>query len=350
MTLPRGYPPIPSAWSRAIEPVAIVETSQVGWSPIFIIVPFPKSFSILAIVAVRLATKAALVLLLVGVIVTFVLFNVFQIVLFHMGVLRLTNINALEDLPVSLSPNDPNALAKAEEMVRSKNLAGSTKAQRVAQAQQLKESIELAKSLRGGEAAEQAPQPNPKPRSRARSAGVRCRFVRLSASNEAGIKRMSALATHIVREYFDPIVGSEQNDYMIARYESPKAIARQLADGFEYYFVLPPKRADEEQGTARPIGLVSVRDQGDGELCLNKFYLVKGARGKGCARSMMRLAMTSIESWVPGSVSWKAARASLLTPDQSKANWTPALWGCSASSQSSALVQAASSAMRAMTM
>ena len=249
------------------------------------------ALAILAIVAVRLATKAAFVLLLVGVIVTFVLFNVFQIVLFHMGVLRLTNINALEDLPVSLSPNDPNALAKAEEMVRSKNLAGSTKAQRVAQAQQLKESIELAKSLRGGEAAEQAPQPNPKPRSRARSAGVRCRFVRLSASNEAGIKRMSALATHIVRECFDSIVGSEQNDYMVARYESPKAIARQLADGFEYYFVLPPKRADEERGTARPIGLVSVRDQGDGELCLNKFYLVKGARGKGCARSMMRLAI-----------------------------------------------------------
>lgn len=105
---------------------------------------------------------------------------------------------------------------------------------------------------------------------------------------------MSVLATRIVREHFDPIVGVEQNDYMIARFQTPEAIAAQIDEGYEYYFVLPPKAVSGQSGEAkpgrvRPIGFVALQARDAGELYLSKFYLVKEERGKGYARSMMGL-------------------------------------------------------------
>ena len=40
-------------------------------------------------------------------------------------------------------------------------------------------------------------------------------FDRLLLSEESRIKEMSKMATEIVREHFDPIIGKAQNDYMI---------------------------------------------------------------------------------------------------------------------------------------
>lgn len=41
-------------------------------------------------------------------------------------------------------------------------------------------------------------------------------FRQLKQDDAAGIAEMSAMATEIVREHFDPIIGRAQNDYMIA--------------------------------------------------------------------------------------------------------------------------------------
>ena len=71
------------------------------------------------------------------------------------------------------------------------------------------------------------------------------RFQELAAGDTAGIERMSALASGIVKEYYDPLLGAEQNDYMIEMFQSARSIAGQLDEGKRYFFV---RLADEDIG------------------------------------------------------------------------------------------------------
>ena len=45
------------------------------------------------------------------------------------------------------------------------------------------------------------------------------------------------MATEILREHYDPIVGKQQNDYMLDKFQSVRAIGEQLGNGYRYYFV-----------------------------------------------------------------------------------------------------------------
>ena len=101
-------------------------------------------------------------------------------------------------------------------------------------------------------------------------------FERLPLSDERGIREMSEMATEIVREHFDPIIGKAQNDYMIGRFQTPEAIRDQLERGYRYYFVL-------EEG--RRIGFLAFYPREDC-MYLSKFYLYKEERGKGHSRPM----------------------------------------------------------------
>lgn len=259
----------------------------------------------IAVVAlVSLAIDVTAVLVIIGLCVGLVAFNLLEVVLFRAGAIKLTNVNV---------PNDT-------EGIRLATYAGTDKRTRAAQAEQLRGAIELAKSIRGAngtDAADAMGAANNRPKPAASS--PRCRFRKLDESDERGIRVMSTLATRIVREHFDPIIGVEQNDYMLARFQTPEAIAAQLAEGYEYFFVLPPKEAavrggagqdgaaqgdaarngagqggdarnggKEKPRRVRPIGFLAVQAR-DRELYLSKFYLVKEERGQGYARSMMAL-------------------------------------------------------------
>lgn len=101
-------------------------------------------------------------------------------------------------------------------------------------------------------------------------------FVRLE-NDEKEIERMSAMATAIVREHFDPLIGKEQNDYMLSLFQTPGAIAAQLAEGYRYYFV----RKDGED-----IGFTAFYPKQDA-MYLSKFYLYRQERVKGYAHAMM---------------------------------------------------------------
>lgn len=102
-------------------------------------------------------------------------------------------------------------------------------------------------------------------------------FSRLEKDNREGIREMSRLATEIVREHYDPIIGPEQNDYMLKKYQSAEAIKKQIAEGSMYYFVC----ADSE-----PIGFISIIPY-ENEMYLDKFYLRKDMRGKGISHIML---------------------------------------------------------------
>ena len=102
-------------------------------------------------------------------------------------------------------------------------------------------------------------------------------FIPLHAEDAADIQRMSALASEIVKEHFDPLIGAAQNDYMIAHFQTPEAIASQLASGYHYFFVC--------DDTSAPIGFLAYVLEPT-RLYLSKFYLHKSQRGKGYSRAM----------------------------------------------------------------
>ncbi len=103
------------------------------------------------------------------------------------------------------------------------------------------------------------------------------KFIRLNEKDENAIDEMSALASAIVKEHFDPIIGSRQNDYMIKKFQSAESIKQQLSEGFKYYFVCL---------CHAEIGFLAYRIDED-SLYLSKFYLDKAYRGRGFSREML---------------------------------------------------------------
>ncbi len=108
-------------------------------------------------------------------------------------------------------------------------------------------------------------------------------FEVLMPNNEQEIKQMSEMATDILRDYYDPIIGKEQNDYMLNMFQSVASIRDQLAHGYHYYFV----RDDD----GKNLGFFAFYPRGNA-LYLSKFYLYKDQRGKGYARTILEFLKT----------------------------------------------------------
>ena len=95
------------------------------------------------------------------------------------------------------------------------------------------------------------------------------------------IARLARLAAGIWHEYFPPIIGQQQVDYMVERFQSEPALTAQIADGYRYFFI---RRDDRDIGYA---GLVY--DDNDRSLQISKLYLSVDARGGGNGRAALGL-------------------------------------------------------------
>ena len=102
-------------------------------------------------------------------------------------------------------------------------------------------------------------------------------FIRLR-DNNTDIERMSRMATEILRDYYDPIIGKEQNDYMLALFQSPEGIRDQLSRGYRYYFVIVD---------GADAGFTAFYPRADGVMYLSKIYLCKTHRGKVYSRKII---------------------------------------------------------------
>ena len=102
-------------------------------------------------------------------------------------------------------------------------------------------------------------------------------FEQLAPGDKDGILAMSRLATAILREHYDPILGKAQNDYMLEKFQSVDAIGHQLENGYLYYFV---------RLAGRDIGFLAFYPRGEA-MYLSKLYLLKEERGKGHSRLMV---------------------------------------------------------------
>ena len=117
-------------------------------------------------------------------------------------------------------------------------------------------------------------------------------FKRLVLDDRDGILAMSRLATDILREHYDPILGKAQNDYMLEKFQSVEAINHQLESGYQYYFV----KVD-----GRDIGFLAFYPRGEA-LYLSKLYLLKEERGKGYSRLMVDFIVGKAREVLFGSV------------------------------------------------
>ena len=100
--------------------------------------------------------------------------------------------------------------------------------------------------------------------------------INIQKIEENEIPILSSLATEIVREHFDPIIGKAQNDYMLEIFQSISAIKEQFHKGYLYYWV---KYDNKNAGF---LGFYPIENK----LYLSKFYLEREYRGKNISRKM----------------------------------------------------------------
>lgn len=92
----------------------------------------------------------------------------------------------------------------------------------------------------------------------------------IPVTNEELVYSLSAVADDIWHEYFTPILGTAQVDYMLEKFLSPDALIEQINNGYEYFVF------SYEYTFA---GFAGIKEE-DGRLFLSKLYVHKDFRGK----------------------------------------------------------------------
>lgn len=98
-----------------------------------------------------------------------------------------------------------------------------------------------------------------------------------AVTDNSQIESVEALADEIWHEHFTTIIGKEQVDYMLEKFQSKHAIAEQITDGFQYFVICSNNKY---------VGYVAVQLKGS-QLFLSKFYMLSAERGKGLGRRAM---------------------------------------------------------------
>jgi diamine N-acetyltransferase len=89
---------------------------------------------------------------------------------------------------------------------------------------------------------------------------------------KAEIDIVAGLAKIIWPEHYVPIIGQEQVDYMVAKFQSPEAIENQVRnEGYSYFIIT---------SSGQPVGYIGIIEKTN-ELFLSKIYILSDERGKG---------------------------------------------------------------------
>jgi len=93
------------------------------------------------------------------------------------------------------------------------------------------------------------------------------------------IAEVARLAREIWQEYYVPIIGQKQVDYMLEQFQSERAVTAQLAQSYEYYLVC------HDRGNAGYFAIVP--NAGEATLLLSKIYVRKSERGHGFGKKIL---------------------------------------------------------------
>jgi GNAT superfamily N-acetyltransferase len=99
-----------------------------------------------------------------------------------------------------------------------------------------------------------------------------------SAAHVAEVARM---AHEVWNEYYVPIIGQAQVDYMVAKFQTAEAMQSQIDSGYEYFRI---------QQSGRSVGYAAIRhDAADARVFISKLYLLAAHRKSGAGRQTLDL-------------------------------------------------------------
>lgn len=97
------------------------------------------------------------------------------------------------------------------------------------------------------------------------------------ATTKQHFKDIENLANTIWREHYTPIIGIEQVEYMLKKFQSAEAMYSQFMEGFHYYMIYMNNQL---------VGYFSYIKQ-DHSLYLSKIYIAKDYRGQKIGKKAM---------------------------------------------------------------
>ena len=98
------------------------------------------------------------------------------------------------------------------------------------------------------------------------------------AETNSDFQKIAILAKEIWTEHYTSIIGIEQVNYMLDKFQSQKSIEKQVkGDKYKYYIILNKNTS---------IGYLSIK-KNENALFLSKIYLDKSCRGKGFGKTAM---------------------------------------------------------------
>jgi diamine N-acetyltransferase len=99
------------------------------------------------------------------------------------------------------------------------------------------------------------------------------------ATKTAHIQNIEKLAYTIWNDHYVPIIGQNQVDYMLKKFQSSKAISSQIKKGYDYFLI---------SDTNKAIGyLCLVYDNSEKKLMISKIYIASDKRGFGYGKKLI---------------------------------------------------------------
>ncbi len=99
-------------------------------------------------------------------------------------------------------------------------------------------------------------------------------MLKIEKISKKDISLLCEKANEVWREHYANLLSETQIDYMLAKFQNPQSVEKQMQEGYEYYFL----RVDGEVG-----GYIGIKNYSD-YLYLSKFYILKDYRSKGYGR------------------------------------------------------------------
>ncbi|PNQ72268.1 GNAT family N-acetyltransferase [Hanstruepera neustonica] len=100
-----------------------------------------------------------------------------------------------------------------------------------------------------------------------------------TVTSKSAIKITAQLAHSIWNQHYVPIIGQDQVDYMIEKFQSETAITQQIQEGYQYFMI-------EHQ--SRPCGyLALVPNPVEGKIMISKIYVDSHYRGLGLGLALL---------------------------------------------------------------
>lgn len=113
------------------------------------------------------------------------------------------------------------------------------------------------------------------------------------ANTDLDYSTIASLAEIIWKEHYIPIIGIEQVEYMLEKFQSAKTVKEQIFDG-AFYFIISLQDTN--------VGYLSFSNKKD-SLFLSKLYVLSSSRGKGIGKSAMKFIQEEAEKKKSTSIS-----------------------------------------------